>query len=266
MPLNRTTRSRLILSAAIGGTTVLATALIATTSTLATNTAAGGVVVEQAAAVSQDAELDDIDLPDPPSTCSAQQLADRDEQVKLLQDEQANEQRVLATVTDGSREDKLGAIRDRAEIIVGRIDQIDARCPVERPGAPTPTPATTAAPAPVVSAPAPVDSADRTLAALSISCAEPDLTGIDPARADQARTELDSNAAQLNGRLATELPRFSARVAREADPNAARTEFTTLAANLADTLVDRRTAILARAGVADAATAADTCAVVPAAA
>jgi hypothetical protein len=260
-PTDSRTRSRLALSAAIGGTAVLATALIVTTTSLATDTAT--VALEPAAAVTGTAQLDDVDLPDPPTTCSAAQLADRDRQVQLLTDEQTNEQRVLATVTDGSLSDKLGAIRDRAELIIGRIDRIDAQCPVERPGAPTPVPATAEAPPAVVASPA--DPADRTLAALAISCAEPDLTGIDPAAADRARTELAGNEAELDGRLATELPRFSARVANEADPDTARTEFGALAANLADTLAARRTAILARAGVADAATAADTCQVVPAA-
>jgi hypothetical protein len=272
LPADRRTRSRLALSAAIGGTAVLATALIVITSNLATDTAAAGVALEPAAAVSTDAQLDDIDLPDPPSTCSAQQLADRDQQVQLLHDEQANEQRVLDTVTDGSREDKLGAIRDRAEIIIGRIDQIDGRCPVERPGAPSSDPATPEAPVVVapdspVPAPAPAGdaAADRTLAALAISCDEADLTGVDQAAADRAQTELDANQAQLNGRLTTEFPRFSARVAREADPTAASTEFAALAADLADTLEARRTAILQRAGLADAATVAATCDVVPAA-
>jgi hypothetical protein len=271
LPTNRRTRSRLALSAAIGGTAVLATALIVITSNLATDTAAAGVVLEPAAAVSTDAQLDDINLPDPPSTCSTGQLAERDRQVQLLRDEQANEQRVLDTITDGSREDKLGAIRDRAEIIIGRIDQIDGRCPVERPGAPSADPATPEAPvvvAPDSPAPAPApagDAADRTLTALAISCDEPDLTGVDQAAADRAQTELDSNQAQLNGRLTREFPRFAARVAREANPTAASNEFATLAANLADTLEARRTAILQRAGLADAATVAATCDVVPAA-
>jgi hypothetical protein len=268
LPADRRTRSRLALSAAIAGTAVLTTALIVITSNLATDTAAAGVALEPAAAVSTDAQLDDINLPDPPSTCSTAQLAERDRQVQLLRDEQTTEQRVLDTVTDGSREDKLGAIRDRAEIIIGRIDQIDGRCPVERPGAPAGAPATPEAPvvvAPDSPAPAPT-GADRTLTALQISCDEPDLTGVDQAAADRAQTELDSNRAQLNGRLTTEFPRFAARVAREADPTAASTEFATLAANLADTLEARRTAILQRAGLPDAATVAATCDVVPAAA
>jgi hypothetical protein len=270
LPADRKTRARLALSAAIAGTAVLATALIVVTSTGATGTT--GVVLEPAASVSQGAQLTDIDLPDAPGTCSAQQLAERDRQIQLLRDEQANEQRVLDTITDGSREDKLGAIRDRAEIIVGRIDQIDGRCPVERPGAPSADPAAPAAPvveapapeAPVVEAPA-AGGGDRTLTALEISCDEPDLSGVDQAAADRARTELDSNEAQLDGRLAREFPRFSARVAREADPTAAANEFATLAANLSTTLEDRRTAILQRAGVADAAAVAATCDVVPAA-
>jgi hypothetical protein len=266
LPTNRRTRSRLALSAAIGGTAVLATALIVITSNLATDTAAAGVVLEPAAAVSTDAQLDDINLPDPPSTCSTGQLAERDRQVQLLRDEQANEQRVLDTITDGSREDKLGAIRDRAEIIVGRIEQIDGRCPVVRPGAPSSdpqAPPTSVVEAPPASVPA---AAGRTLTALAISCDDPDLTGVDQAAADRARTELDSNLTQLNDRLTREFPRFSARVAREADPTAAANEFANLADDLSTTLEARRTAILQRAGVADAAAAAATCEVVPAAA
>jgi hypothetical protein len=272
LPADRRTRSRLALAAAIGGTAVLATALIVITSNPATDAAAGGVALQPAAAVTDAAQLDDIDLPAPPTTCSTAQLAERDRQIQLLHDEQANEQRVLDTITDGSREDKLRAIRDRAEIIVGRIEQGDGRCPVERPGAPSSAPAAPGAPvvvAPGDPAPAPVppvDAADRTLTALAISCDDPDLAGVDQAAADRARTELDNNEAQLNGRLTREFPRFSARVAREANPAAAATEFANLAADLATTLEARRTAILQRAGVADAAAAAATCEVVPAAA
>lgn len=256
LPADRRTRSRLALGAAVGAAAVLATALVLTLSPPVPGPAA--VALLPAAAVSQVAELADIEVPDAPSTCSARQLDERATQLQLLADEQANEQRVLDTVTDGGLQDKLGAIRDRAEIIFGRIDRIDGRCPVERPGAPTPEPADPPAP------PAPADPADRTLAALDISCAEPDLSDVDPAAADRARTELAANEAQLDGRLAAELPRFSARVAREADPAAARTEFANLAANLADTLEARRGAILARAGLADAATDAATCDVAPA--
>ena len=196
---------------------------------------------------------------------------------------------MIATVTDGSLADKLGAIRDRADIVLGRIAALDARCEAEPPAAPpivvvpgddaeapeppkaheppgapeAPEPPKAHEPPPAPGAPA--DPASRQLANLDITCEEPDLSDLDPAAAARAETELANNEAQLDGRLLADFPRFAARVAREADPTAAANEFANLAENLANTLEDRRSAILQRAGLDDLAVAA-TCEVGPAAA
>src|SRR4051794_41550652 len=116
LPADRKTRSRLALAAAIGGTAVLATALIVITSNPAPG--AGGVALQPAAAVTDAAQLDDIDLPAPPTTCSAAQLGERDRQGPPLRDEQAHQQRGVATPTHRRPEGKPRAIRGPAPSIL----------------------------------------------------------------------------------------------------------------------------------------------------
>jgi hypothetical protein len=271
----------------------LGLAVLATTALIATTTLANGAtdaVVDATESISlssaasgstTEAELTDVEAPAAPDGCSQAQLAERTTQVGLLDNEKAAEARVIATVTDGSLADKLGAIRDRADIVLGRIAALDARCEAEPAAAPPAEPAPPVvvvpsddaeAPDDDAEAPAepadpadPADPASRELANLDISCEEPDLSGLDPAAAARAETELAANEAQLDGRLLADFPRFAARVAREADPTAAADEFANLAENLAGTLEDRRSAILQRAGLDDLAVAA-TCEVGPAAA
>jgi hypothetical protein len=263
--------------------------VLATTALIATTTLANGAtdaVVDATESISlssaasgstTEAELTDVEAPAAPAGCSQAQLAERSTQIGLLDNEKDAEARVIATITDGSLADKLGAIRDRADIVLGRIAQIDARCaaapaqpappvvvvPSDDAEAPEPqAPDAPDAPAPADPADDDADPASRELAALDISCEEPDLSGLDPAAAARAVTELANNETQLDGRLLADFPRFAARVAREADPTAAANEFANLAENLANTLEDRRTAILQRAGLADLSVAA-TCEVEP---
>lgn len=193
-------------------------------------------------------QLDALVVPAAPEGCSAAQLRERARQVQLLEAEKAAEVRVIETVTDGSQESKLGAIRQRADIIVGRIERLDAQCDgAGEVPAPPPAPGPAPAPAP--------DVEGGPLVALEIECAEVDFTGVDAAAAARAATELAANEEQLDTRLDSDFPRFSARVAREADPERARAEFRQLAENLAGTLEARRGAILDRAdggnGLAD---------------
>jgi hypothetical protein len=287
----RSTSSRLLQSrrtiyAALGLAVLSAAALIVTTSAVGGATdavveaASNNVTVSATGNQGATPQLGDIEVPDAPATCGAAQLSDRQAQLRLLEQEQAAELRVIATITDGSLNDKLKAIRDRAQIILGRIDQIHGRCPAGGGGAPAPAPAPAdpvdeqpdveepAEPAEPADPPAEQppagggDGADRVLAALDITCADVDLSSVDPAAAARAEEELARNEAQLDGRLASDFPRFSARVAREADPTRAAAEFRQLAENLANTLEDRRVAILERARLADARAAAETCEVV----
>jgi hypothetical protein len=275
--LPKSTQARTTVYAGLG-VAVLATAALIATTAVANN--ATDAVVDASANLSltstqggtATAELADVEAPAAPAGCAPGQLAERATQIGLLEDEKQAEARVIATVTDGSLDDKLGAIRDRADIVLGRIAALDARCdaaPAE-PAEPAEPPVvvvpdeTAEAPAPE---PAPGDAEEpvsRVLDALDITCEEPDLSGVDPAAAARAEEELARNEAQLDGRLAADFPRFSARVAREADPAAAAAEFANLAEDLAGTLEDRRTAILQRAGLTDLAVA-GTCEVVPAA-
>lgn len=269
-------RNRRTLAVALGVATLSAAGLIVTTATM--NGTPPTVVAASSAAALETPQLTDVAAPAAPGGCSAAQLAERERQIELLDAERAAEARVIATITDGSLGDKLGAIRDRADIILGRIDQIDARCDGDAPAAP-------ADPAPADPAPAdepaddpaqepaeepaddPADdgaAADRVLTALALSCDEVDFTGVAAAAAERAKTELAANESQLEARLAADFPRFAGRVAREADPARAAAEFTQLAENLAGTLEARRGAILQRAGVDGAAGIAATCDVVPA--
>jgi hypothetical protein len=106
------------------------------------------------------------------------------------------------------------------------------------------------------------EAGDRVLVALDITCAEVDFGDANAAAVTRAARELAGNETQLDDRLAADFPRFSRRVAREADPEAARAEFVRLAEGLAGTLEDRRRAILDRAGEGLADRFADTCEVV----
>ncbi|WP_214402702.1 hypothetical protein [Pseudonocardia lacus] len=278
--LPKSRQARTTLYAGLGVAVLATTTLILTTS-LATGATDAVVDASEAISLSSsasgstaEAELADVQAPAAPAGCSQTQLAERATQIGLLDNEKQAEARVLATITDGSLADKLGAIRDRADIILGRIASLDARC------ADASAPAQPAPPVVVVpgddaeapqapeqpAAPEPADPADpaaRELTNLAISCDEPDLSGVDPAAAARAETELAANEAQLEARLLADFPRFAARVAREANPEAAANEFATLAENLANTLQDRRAAILQRAGLADTSVA-ESCEVVPA--
>ena len=282
---SRLRQPRRSIYAALGLAVLCAAGLVVTASAMSTSSS----VVEVSNSVEDGSGatpvLGGIQLSDAPATCSAAQLAERAAQIELLEQEQAAELRVIATITDGSLDDKLVAIRDRAEIILGRIQQIDDRCPIDRGDTEPADPADPADPAepadpadpvpidevgaPEVApevAPAPeVDGGDvdaRELAQLAISCDEPDLSTVDAAAAARAEQELANNEAQLNGRLAADFPRFSARVAREDDPTRAAGEYAQLAENLAGTLEARRVAILERAGLEGAAAVAATCVVV----
>ncbi|CAA9440281.1 MAG: hypothetical protein AVDCRST_MAG66-3921 [uncultured Pseudonocardia sp.] len=238
-------------------------------------------------------ELDDLVVPAQPGGCSDAQLRERSRQLDLLAGEQVAEIRVIATVADGSAPAKLGAIRDRAATILGRIADLDGRCSGDA-GAEEESPVR--APAPDAGGGSGDDGGaadggdgggadgvgedgaqdadgggtedggaandDRVLAALEIACADVDFGGADAAAVTRADRELTGNETQLDDRLATEFPRFARRVAREADPEAARAEFTRLAEGLAGTLEDRRRAILDRAGEGLADRFADTCEVV----
>jgi hypothetical protein len=271
MPVLR--RNRRTLYAALGVATISAAALIVVTST-ASSTPESVVTASNAAAL-ETPELTDVAAPPAPEGCSAAQLAERDRQGELLDAEREAEARVIATITDGSLGDKLGAIRQRADIILGRIDQIDARCTGDAPAAPAPAPVdegeADGGTEPVddpaeepAEAPGEDGAAARELAPLALSCDDVDFTGVAAAAAERAATELENNETQLEARLAADFPRFANRVAREADPTRAAAEFTQLAENLANTLEARRGAILQRAGVDDAAEIAATCEVVPA--
>ncbi len=271
-PINRT------VSIVLGTAAVAGIALAATLPAVATPAATGTPVVAVAPAGSSSIssngapELGDLVVPAQPAGCSDAQIRERNRQLELLAAEQAAEIRVIETIFDGSAPDKLGAIRDRADTILGRIASLDARCggeaveqpPAEEPPAAEPPAEEPAAEEPPAEEPAPEQPAgvDRVLVALEITCADVDFGDAGAAAVARATEELARNQAQLNARLASDFPRFSNRVAREANPEAARADFVQLAENLAGTLEARRGAILDRAGDGLADEFADTCEVV----
>lgn len=271
--------AKIVLGTAVVAGIALAATLPAVATTTGTPVVSVTPVGSSTVASNGAPQLGDLAVPAQPAGCSAGQIRERNRQLELLAAEQAAEVRVIETITDGSAPAKLQAIRDRADTILGRIASLDAQCggeaaPAQPPAAQPPAGEEPAGEEPVAEEPAGAEppaelppaeqpaGVDRVLVALEITCAEVDFGDADAAAVARATGELANNEAQLNARLDSDFPRFSNRVAREANPEAARAEFTRLAEGLAGTLEARRGAILDRAGDGLADEFADTCEVV----